>query len=108
MRVFPLSLLSFPSPQGNSASISSAVLVPGIREDLAQVPIGLQAIGLSGFNKTAQVGAGLDAIDAGGEEPALASHHKRSNGIFRRVVVNTEPTVLGVDGELVPVLVQIA
>lgn len=59
-------------------------------EQVAQVAVGLQAIGLGRFDQGVQGGARPGTLGITGEEPVLPPHHKRADGILRQVVIRRE------------------
>lgn len=65
-----------------------------------QIIPGEQAVGLGCLNKTVNNGAGLCAADRIAEQPVLAPHRKRANGILRPVVGNLATRVFEVVFEI--------
>ena len=65
----------------------AAVLLPTpnkwqFREQVSEVPVGLQSIGLCRLNQAVEGGAGMSSSRGTREEPIAAPQHKRPNGIL--------------------------
>ncbi len=78
-----------------------------LREDSLEVGVGLEAVGLGGFDERVEVGAGPGAVDGIGEEPVLAPGDEGADGVLAAVVVDVESSVVAVADEAVPVPVEI-
>ena len=61
---------------------------------VAQVAEGLKPIGLGSLDQTEESGAGGSPAGMAGEQPVLAGQHEGSNGVFGRIVVRFQKTVV--------------
>jgi hypothetical protein len=58
-------------------------------KNMAQALTRLQLIGLCGFNQTTNSRAGT-----GAEQQVFSANHKKPYGIFGRLIINGEPTIV--------------
>ena len=81
---------------------------PGkIGEDFAQIRVGFETIGLTGFDQAAQVGRGLDAPGTVTEHPVAPSDAEGTDRIFGGIIIYRQPPVCQIDEEPVPFVGQI-
>lgn len=59
-----------------------------LTEQLNQIGIGLDAIGLAGFDERVEICAGMGTGHRVAEQPIAATDNKRAYGVFAEVVIN--------------------
>jgi hypothetical protein len=77
-------------------------------EEVAQVGIRLQAVGLGRFHEAVEGCTGIGAPGASGKQPVLPAHGKRPDGVLGQVVVRTELAVLEVSHYPLPLVEGVA
>ena len=77
-------------------------------EDEAQVGVGLEGVGLGGFDEAVEVGAGVGAADGVGEEPVLAADDEGPDRVLDEIGVERDAAVVEDADELRPLVVEIA
>ncbi len=78
-----------------------------LREDVAEVLVRLKFIGFRRFNQTVKIGACFCPRYRSAKEPILAANNKGPDCIFRRVVVDSQEAIFGVNREFAPVFIQV-